>query len=176
MGINMKFGIDIGHNFKKDSGAVGIEPEDKLCLEVGNLVIAHLKSAGHQVVECKPQFDPGTVHKSLQMRVGKANNAGVEMFVSIHFNAFNGQAYGTEVFAISQRGKIWANRVLEYIADLGFHNRGVKDGSHLYVVKNTIAPAILIECCFCDSAIDMEIYNKESMAEAIFKGLMACVG
>lgn len=32
-------------------------------------------------------------------------------------------------------------------------------------------PALLIECAFCDSASDMNGYNAESVANAIFKGI-----
>ena len=39
------------------------------------------------------------------------------------------------------------------------------------MLKHTKAPAILIECCFCDSAIDAGLYNYDSMAAAIVKGL-----
>lgn len=49
----MRYGIDIGHNCPPDTGARGIRFEDDLTKEVGNLVIAKLKSLGHQVIECK---------------------------------------------------------------------------------------------------------------------------
>jgi N-acetylmuramoyl-L-alanine amidase len=39
----MKFGIDIGHNCPPDTGATGIEQEDKLTLAVGEVVINNLK-------------------------------------------------------------------------------------------------------------------------------------
>ncbi|MBD0389332.1 MAG: peptidoglycan-binding protein, partial [Nostoc sp. C3-bin3] len=50
-------------------------------------------------------------------------------------------------------------------------NRGVKSGSHLYVLKNTDMPAILVECCFIDSQKDMNLFEPEAMANAIVKGL-----
>ena len=45
----------------------------------------------------------------------------------------------------------------------------VKKRKDLYVLKHTKAPAILIECCFCDSEIDAGLYNCETMANAIVK-------
>ena len=166
----MKFGIDIGHNCPPDSGAGGIKSEDKLTTEVGNKVIAKLESLGHTVISCKPN-SASTVNQSLGSRCEKANNNRVDFFVSIHFNAFNGQANGTEVFAISDAGKKVAQKVLDEIVKLGFFNRGVKSGSHLYVLKRTNMPGSLIEGCFIDSAKDMQIYDGEAMANAIVAGL-----
>ena len=166
----MKFGIDIGHNCPPDSGAAGIKSEDRLTMEVGNKVIAKLESLGHTVISCKPN-SASTVNQSLGSRCEKANNNRVDFFVSIHFNAFNGQANGTEVFAISDAGKKVAQKVLDEIVKLGFFNRGVKSGSHLYVLKRTNMPGILIEGCFIDSAKDMQIYDGEAMANAIVAGL-----
>ena len=166
----MKFGIDIGHNCPPDSGAEGIKSENKLTMEVGNKVITKLESLGHTVIACKPN-SANTVNQSLGSRCEKANSNRVDIFVSIHFNAFNGQANGTEVFAISDAGKKTAKSVLDEIVKLGFFNRGVKSGSHLYVLRRTNMPGILIEGCFIDSAKDMQIYDGEAMANAIVAGL-----
>ncbi|MDB9451922.1 N-acetylmuramoyl-L-alanine amidase [Dolichospermum circinale] len=166
----MKFGIDIGHNCPPDSGAEGIKSENKLTMEVGNKVIAKLENLGHTVIACKPN-SARTVNQSLGSRCEKANSNRVDIFVSIHFNAFNGQANGTEVFAISDAGKKVAQKVLDEIVKLGFFNRGVKSGSHLYVLRRTNMPGILIECCFIDSAKDIQLYDGETMANAIVAGL-----
>jgi len=166
----MKFGLDIGHNCPPDSGAEGIKSENKLTMEVGNKVIVKLENLGHTVIACKPN-SARTVNQSLGSRCEKANSNRVDIFVSIHFNAFNGQANGTEVFAISDAGKKVAQKVLDEIVKLGFFNRGVKSGSHLYVLRRTNMPGILIECCFIDSAKDIQLYDGETMANAIVAGL-----
>jgi N-acetylmuramoyl-L-alanine amidase len=166
----MKIGIDIGHNCPPDTGARGLQIEDELNLDLGNRVITKLKSLGHEVVSCKPT-KADTVRESLTKRCETANASHIDIFVSIHFNSFNGKAHGTEVFAMSETGKKIAQSVLNEIVKLGFFNRGVKDGSKLFVIKNTNMPAILIEGCFIDSQKDMELYNAETMANAIVKGL-----
>jgi N-acetylmuramoyl-L-alanine amidase len=152
----MKFGIDIGHNCSPDTGA--------------NRVIAKLKALGHEVISCKPDR-ADTVRESLSKRCDKANAAKVDIYVSIHFNAFNGQANGTELFATSDTGRKIAKPVLDEIVKLGFFNRGVKSGSHLFVLRNTNMPAILVEGCFIDSQKDMNLFNSEATANAIVKGL-----
>lgn len=166
----MKYAIDCGHNATPDTGAVGIKQEDVLTLAVGERVIAGLRSLGHAVVNCTPK-KANSVSDSLRQRCAVANIEKADVFVSIHFNAFNCKAYGSEVFAMSEGGKTLAKNVLNEICSLGFFNRGVKDGSHLHVIRSTNATAILIECCFIDSARDMVIFDADTMAAAIVKGL-----
>lgn len=166
----MKFGIDIGHNCPPDTGAVGIKKEDALTKQVGTVLMQKLAAAGHSVVNCTPTT-ASSVTDSLRQRVNKANENHVDVFVSIHFNKFNSQASGTEVFAISRVSEAIAQSVLKEIVKLGFKNRGVKD-TPFFVIKHTSMPAILIECCFCDSQKDMDLFDAETMAEAIKHGLI----
>lgn len=166
----MKYGIDMGHNCPPDTGARGIKFEDNLTRDIGNRVISKLRALGHEVIVCNPE-KANSVRDSLSQRCNRANAARVEVFVSIHFNAFNGQANGTEVFAASERGRRIAKPVVDEIVKLGFFNRGVKSGSHLFVLRNTNMPAILVECCFIDSQKDMNLFEPEAMANAIIKGL-----
>ncbi|MGK7924162.1 MAG: N-acetylmuramoyl-L-alanine amidase [Spirulina sp.] len=166
----MKFGIDMGHNAPPDTGAVGIWREDDLTKAVGTQVMAKLDNLGYSFVNCTPRW-ASSVLDSLRKRVRTANSSEVDIFVSIHFNAFNGRASGSEIFATSSAGRKIATPILNNIVALGYYNRGVKNGSHLYVVKNTTMPAILIECCFIDSRRDMNLYDTEAMANAIVKGL-----
>jgi N-acetylmuramoyl-L-alanine amidase len=166
----MKFGIDIGHNCPPDTGVTGIKQEDILTRDVGNKVISKLRTLGYEVIECTPK-QADTVRESLSSRCETANTAKVDIYVSIHFNGFNWQANGTEVYAISEKARKIAQPVLDEIVNLGFFDRGVKSGTHLFVLRNTDMPAILIECCFCDSEKDMHLLNTEAIANAIVKGL-----
>ena len=101
------------------------------------------------------------------------------MDVSIHFNAGagdsvgNGVTTGTEtyVYSASSGAKGYAEKVCAAIAALGFRNRGVKYSTGLYVLKNTKAPAMLIECCFVDDKDDVQLYDYNRMAEAIVYGI-----
>ena len=167
----MRFAIDIGHNApSRDTGAVGIKREDDLTKAVGEKLIKILRDAGHIVVRCAPSACV-SVNQSLKHRVDTANNSQADLFVSIHFNAANFRAYGSEIYAISRTGAAIAQSVLTEICQLGFFNRGVKR-ANFYVLKYTSMPAILVECCFCDSQKDMAIFNAAQMAEAIASGLI----
>lgn len=164
------YAIDFGHGTAFDGGAVGIRREEDLIVEVGNLVVNYLKVLGHKVVEVRPAR-ASSLTDSLQQRCFKANNLRCDIFVSIHFNAYNGQVYGTEVCYFSKAGQKVGLPVVNEIAKLGFNNRGMKYRDNLYVLKRTNMPAILIEGCFIDSARDMRLFNAPAMARAIVKGL-----
>ncbi|MGU9538694.1 N-acetylmuramoyl-L-alanine amidase [Clostridium tepidum] len=168
----MKIGIDCGHTLSgADYGAVGIKAESNLTREVGTKVINKLQALGHTVIKCYKDTC-SSLQDSLSYRVNTANNNNVDLYVSIHFNAFNSSAYGTEVLTYGGKSFEEASRVLNNIVSLGYANRGIKDGSNLYVIRNTKSKAMLIECCFCDNSGDMSKFNADKMADAIVKGLV----
>lgn len=168
----MKIAIDCGHTLTgADYGAVGIKAESNLTREVGTKVISKLKALGHTVINCTID-NSNTLEESLSYRVNQANNNNVDLFVSIHFNCFNEQAHGTEVFTWGGEQLPEATRVLNNLVGLGYKNRGIKDGSNLYVIRNTKAKAMLVECCFCDNKDDMDKYDAEKIASAIVEGIV----
>ena len=98
--------------------------------------------------------------------------------VSIHFNAYThtNKAMGTEVCYYSQ--PMLAMEVSKNIANAGgFIDRGAKQRTGLYFLKNTNKPAILIEVCFVDSITDVELYkaNFEKICQAIAKSLIGTI-
>ena len=167
----MKIAIDAGHNCKPDSGCAGVRQEDVLTMGVARKLVHYLTEADIETVWCTPT-KVSSVGDSLRQRVNKANAANVDYYVSIHFDCFNGQARGTGTFAMSSAGRKLAKFIVDEIAKLGYINRQVKDGSHLYVVKNTEAPAVLVECCFCDNERDIANLDIDDMARAICKGIL----
>lgn len=165
----MKFNVHAGHN-RKAPGASGCFSEVTEDRKVTNLVIEKLRELGHTVYDCTD--DSGsTASAVLKNIVASCNCHKVDYDISIHFNAFNGLAHGTEVLCYNSKTHDVAKKILKEITKLGFTNRGIKDGKNLYVLKHTNSPAFLIECCFCDSKEDAKLYNAESMATAIVKGI-----
>ncbi|EDU37353.1 N-acetylmuramoyl-L-alanine amidase [Clostridium sp. CTA-6] len=171
----MKIGIDCGHTLSSaDYGAAGIKAESNLTREVGTRVISKLQALGHTVIKCYKDTC-SNLNDSLSYRTNTANNNNVDLYVSIHFNCYNGSAYGTEIFTYGGKGLQQARAVLNNICALGYANRGIKDGSSLYVLRHTKAKAILIECRFCDNSGDMNKFNAENIANAIVKGLVGII-
>lgn len=166
-----KFLVDCGHTLSGgDTGAEGCgKLEQNLTREVGCKVIAKLQALGHTVVNCTVDY-ASTLSESLAARVNKANNAGGDLYVCIHFNASNGAGHGTEVFTYNGKELTQARNVLNNICALGYTNRGIKS-ANLYVINHTNMNAMLIECCFIDNDSDMSKYNAENLANAIVKGV-----
>lgn len=170
----MKIAINPGHTLdgQPGSGAVGIKSESQENRKVGDLVISMLKKLGHTVVDCRVD-KASSQSEYLEKSVAIANSSKADIFISIHFNASNQSVKGSEVYIYSDRSKVktTAQNILNEIVKLGFNNRGVKSNDGLYVLKNTNMPSLLVECCFIDNKTDMSLYNAESMAKAIVKGI-----
>lgn len=69
-----------------------------------------------------------------------------------------GGGAGTEVFTYNAKEVPLARAVLNNVCSLGFKNRGIKDGSHLAIVKRPKSTAMLIEVCFVDSNDSYKCY------------------
>ncbi|MBU3182919.1 N-acetylmuramoyl-L-alanine amidase [Clostridium psychrophilum] len=170
----MIISIDAGHNSIPDVGAIGLRKEDLLNKEVVGKIIKKLQSTATKIVDCTPYGQVfSNVGQSLQYRCNKANNSNSDLHLSIHFNMGGGE--GVECYAISLIAKNNAEKICNEIALLGYRNRGVKNGSHLYIINHTNMPCILIECAFLDSVKDMNKYNADSIANAIIKAVVGVI-
>lgn len=158
----MKIFIDTGHcRPPKDRGAIGYLNEEDVSIEVAQNLGSILKTRNCEVAFSNAT-DGSSVRASLSQRCAQANQFDPDLFVSLHCNASSKTAdpMGTEVFAASTKGEAFASRVERNITKLGFKSRGVKAGSHLYVIRNTEAPAILVELFFIDSQADCHLYER----------------
>lgn len=167
----MIFNVHGGHN-RIVPGASGYFSEVEEDRKVKDLVITKLRQLGHTVYDCTDE--QGTSQNAnLANIVAKCNAHKVDIDLSIHFNASGGAGYGVEAYTYDNLGSAYktATALVNAISELGFRNRGAKVNKDYYVVRKTVAPAILLECCFCDNAQDAAKYNAESMANAIVKGL-----
>lgn len=173
----MRIGIDMGHSLSgTGTGAIGIKSEVEMNRLVGKRLIIMLQEKGHTVVNCTVDYADST-NSQLAGIVNKANATTLDVFCSLHLNSFNGQAHGVETYIYSG---VWAgkeaNRQIaqkvqnQLVSKVGWYNRGVKEADY-YVLKGTVAPAILVEMGFCDSKVDMDKWNTETIAKAIFEGL-----
>lgn len=138
--------------------------------KVKNKVIELLRKEGHTVYDCTD--DKGTdATGNLVYIVDKCNKHKVDLDVSIHLNA--GEGTGPEVWIYNEKNYEVASRVSEKIAKaLEIRNRGVKYSTKLYVLRNTISPAMLIECCFVDSTTDKNAWDVDKCAKAIVEGIL----
>lgn len=170
----MRIGVNYGHTLNgPGSGAVGILNESTETRAVGNAFTDLLIKNGHEVVNCT--IDKASSQNAyLAQAVEMANRQDLDYFISFHFNASNGKGHGVEVYTYEGRQFEDALEVCKNISNLGFANRGVKNGTGLYVVKKTKAKSMLIEVCFVDNVEDVDTYRRvgaNTIAEAVYKAI-----
>lgn len=172
----MVVGVNCGHTASGPGyGAVGIIKESEHTRMVGQALMSLLRSAGVTVVDCTID-QANTQQEYLAAAVALANRQDLDWFLSIHFNASAAHTgKGVEVYTYEGRQFQDALDVCSEISSLGFVNRGVKEGTGLYVIRKTKAKSMLIECCFCDNQDDIDIYEAagcaEGIARAIYRGI-----
>ena len=165
----MVINVHGGHN-RIVPGASGYLDEVTEDRAVTAKVIAKLRALGHTVHDCTD--DSGrTQGQNLANIVHACNAHAADLDVSIHLNSGGGT--GTEVLVYSDTGAAagYAVKICAAISELGYRNRGVKERKSLYVLRHTTAPALLVECCFVDSAADKALYDADKMASAIVAGI-----
>ena len=170
----LKVILNAGHTlYGKGTGAVGHINESVETRKVVALVKQHLQDKGHEVIVVN--VDKATSQTAYLREVVQKSNAykNVDLFVSIHFNA--GGGHGVECYSWKGEKTPQAVGICAELSALGFRNRGVKNGSNLYVVRNTYMPATLVEVCFVDSKNDTALYKKlgvNEIAQAITRGIL----
>ncbi len=151
-------------------------------------LIAALQRCGFRTIN----VSPGTEDVSLTARWTIANKAKADAFISIHYNAKDGQ-WGTQngietiisQYAGEESKKLAKLVHTELIKELGRTDRGVKTDIaqskiNIAVLHNTDMPAILTESGFMDNLkeaktmLDPEF--QKSAAEATCKGVCAYFG
>ena len=161
--------IDMGHPLK--CGAFGYVSETDKNREIGKELIKILEDEGKKIVNCTIDT---RYSDDLARRVNIANKAKVDLYVSIHLDSFSDpSANGVTVFTTTTSGaKEVAKRVVNNVASsCGYKNRGLKY-KNLYVIRNTIAPAFLIECGFVTNKEDCNRFNAYEIAKAIAEGIL----
>jgi N-acetylmuramoyl-L-alanine amidase len=194
--------IDPGHG-GSDTGAVGrLAPgvatglparsdaqgavlyEKDVNLDVGLRLDAYLTSHGARTILTRHADLAGgdrpytTEGADLRARTDIANEAGVDLFVSVHNNALSTTASGTETYHFyysSAAARALAQDVQdEVVAALGLPDRGVRSAG-FYVLRHTRMPAVLVEGAFMtnprEAALLADPAVRQRIAEAIGRGV-----
>jgi N-acetylmuramoyl-L-alanine amidase len=148
-----KIVIDMGHSEggKPDPGASGNGlVEAVITGQLGPIVKDKLAGYDAEVL-----FAP---RGSLSERAAFANQAGADLFVSIHVNAGGGTGYESHVHPAAPQGEISIARSIhtalaDFYAQKGFPDRGLKR-SDFAVLRETKMPAVLLENLFIDNPKD----------------------
>jgi N-acetylmuramoyl-L-alanine amidase len=162
--------VNAGHSVKAPGASGHGYREHEVARIFKDKLITALKSVCQPV--CDTTSDAGDKNAVLAEQVRKCNavNKSGRLDVSIHLNAGGGT--GSEVLYYSEHDL--AAKVSAAICDVtGFRNRGAKERKELYFLRNTNAPAILIELCFIDNAEDMKVLmaKMDDIVAAVVKAL-----
>jgi N-acetylmuramoyl-L-alanine amidase len=173
----MRIAISAGHALKV-RGAAGPQPwgldevneARRIMPEIAN----YLDKLGHDVETWAD--DVSTTQNENLNRICNWHNEesfsgnGHDLDISIHLNAYieTSAAMGCEVEYLTQ--KDLADRISAAISNAsGLINRGARYRTDLFVLNNTVAPCVLLECCFVDSKCDADLWRKyfDPIARAI---------
>ena len=119
---------------------------------------------------------------TLAERVRHSNDLGCFFHLALHSNAGgNGKARGPVALYYSEKGKGLCEKLVDALLALGQKtNRAshVQEQKNLYELRNTKAPAALLEVDFHDSSEGVEFITKrrEEIAEAIAKVIIEADG
>lgn len=174
----MKVCIDAGHG-GSDPGAVGATSQEKqIALDVANRVARKLQNSGIAVVMTRDS----DFYVGLSERAKIANNAGADVFVSIHCNSGASTAAGTEVWRYpnaEKDGKLARHILDRLIARTGQRNRGVKQENYA-VLRLTKCPAALVELGFISNPSEEQrmqtVGYQDAAATAIAEGIKKYAG
>ena len=173
----IKLCFDYGHG-GQDSGASykGRKESDDV-LRIGKAVAAQVRRHGVMVDETRTSDT--TV--SLGVRSQLENKGSYDYFISFHRNAYKPEVgKGAETY-VYLKGGVKANSLAKSIQvaliNVGFANRGVK-AANFHVLRETRAPAVLIEIGFIDNTQDNKLFDTkfDEIVIGITKAILSEVG
>lgn len=173
-----KIFISVGHG-GTDSGAVanGLKEKD-LNLTIAKACRDELERHGVNVLMSRTKDENDTTNEAVK----ECNAFKPDYAIDIHNNAGGGD--GAEVFHHhgGGKGKTLAENILKEIVNIGQNSRGTKtrknsSGNDYYgFIRNTNAPAVIVECAFLDNKKDVTIIDTEAEQKkfgvAIAKGVL----
>jgi len=167
--------IDAGHNGLSDPGAVynGRRESDDV-LRLAQAVGEILSRNGYDVDYTRT----GDINQSVVQKAQLANNAGADLFVSLHRNmaSYPGQYNGVQTLIYNRSGikQQMAENINSNLEGVGFKNINVETRPDLAVLRRTQMPALLVEVGFIDSEKDNQIFDSRfnEIAQAIADGIM----
>lgn len=173
----MRIGVDMGHSLSgAGTGAVGIKKEVDMNRLAGKRLIQMLQEKGHFVVNCTIDSASST-NAQLSGIIAKEKAQALDYFISLHLNSYESSAHGVETYICSgswkgkEEVRSFAKRINDELANkIGWYNRGIKEANYR-VLKETNSKAILVELGFCSNQGDMNKWDTEKIAKALFKGI-----
>lgn len=173
----MKVCFDYGHG-GRDPGASYLgrkESDDNL--KLGQEVAKYLRARGVVVDETRT----GDQWVPLYERGQCEGKGHYHYFISFHRNAYRPEVgTGAETFVYfkgSPKARLLGEKIQTALQMVGFKNRGVKGGNY-YLLRNTKAPALLLEVGFIDNTADNQLFDQKraQIAQALGASILKALG
>lgn len=161
--------IDPGHGGIQPGAAYGGRLEKDATLSISMRLRDKLEASGYRVIMTRET----DIDVSLKRRCEISNGAGADAFVSIHLNSStNPTAHGAETWKWERaKGALAESVQTALIAASGFKDRGVKSTTAFYVLRHTVAPALVVECGFLSNESERGRLFDEAMQDKIAAGI-----
>lgn len=171
--------LDAGHG-DSDTGAVsGNIYEKNINLKAVKLIGNELEKAGITAIYTRDNDKRLSSDKNtdLKLRAQMSSKYQAEYFVSVHTNYYENVTSGFEIFINDSRhAEKLAESIGKEFNKLNYsENRGIKDGSHLRVLRLNEVPSILVELGFIngkDINYLIDDNKLEKLCQSISKGIM----
>ncbi|PFV53351.1 N-acetylmuramoyl-L-alanine amidase [Bacillus cereus] len=169
-----RYSLHGGHNSIVQGANFGNRKEHVLDRQVKDAVAAKLRALGHTVYDDTDEVG-ATQSQNLNNIIRNSNSHAVDLVISFHLNASDGNGQGVEVLYYDQKD-LAAKISAQLAKDIGWRDRGAKQRTDLAVLNGTKAPAILIELGFIDNESDMAKWNVDKIANSIVFALAGQTG
>lgn len=166
-----KIAVYAGHG-GTDFGAIanGLYEKD-INLELVLALTSELRKRGYEVINNRVE----DVNRNLGADIRRANLEDVDAVIELHANSNMGvPGAGTETYySVTGKGMVLAEAIQTNLVALGFKDRGIKvlpnifGGDYLGIIRETKAPAVLVETFFLNNPQDLSLYNPQKIALAI---------
>lgn len=174
--------IGVGHG-GTDSGAVanGLKEKD-INLDIALACNSELIRHGVTVLLSRKTDESDTLKEEIR----ECNAFAPDLAIDIHNNAGGGDGAEAYYHFKGGKGKTLANNVLCEVVSIGQNSRGAKTkvnakGLDYYgFIRETKAPAIIIECAFIDNKTDVKavdtLTERQAIGKAIARGILKTLG
>lgn len=174
--------LGVGHGGSDPGATANGFKEKDLNLSIALACNSELVRHGVTVQMSRTKDEDDTLTEEIK----ECNAFNPDLAIDIHNNAGGGD--GAEAFYHYGGGdsKTLADNVLSEIVSIGQNSRGAKirkgsDGRDYYgFIRETKAPAVIVECAFVDNATDIQIIDtvaeQKVMGVAIAKGILKTLG
>ncbi|MEK7016222.1 N-acetylmuramoyl-L-alanine amidase [Bacillus sp. FSL R9-9410] len=169
-----RYSLHGGHNSIVQGANSGNRKEHIMDRQVKDAVAAKLRALGHTVYDDTDEVGSTQV-QNLNNIVRNSNSHNVDLVISFHLNASDGNGQGVEVLYYDQKD-LAAKISAQLAKDIGWRDRGAKQRTDLAVLNGTKAPAILIELGFIDNESDMAKWDVDKIANSIVFALTGQTG